>query len=193
MEEKLALLRKRYGNFKNMNTIGVECLANEVRKLVDDGQNQVPVPIATLIDKLGFRIYAEKFTDTELLAIIGHHKGFLEKYYYDKILKLQEGLPKTMLRQALAMEIAHYIMNYQEDDEYVHGCNREAQMDPVLLGFASALLLPSNSFVADYRQFMSKTEDKGLTRQLLKNKYEVTEELVLLRALNLGLDLSIRE
>lgn len=193
MEEKLSLLKKRYGNYKNMNTIGVECLATEIRKVVDETQKQVPVPIATLLDRFGFRLYTEHFVEKGLYAIIGHHDSLRTQYRHNKILKINEELTRESQRQAMAVALAHYIMNYAEDDAYVYGCNDVSSQDEILMGFATALLLPSNTFVADYRQFMAKTEDKEITRQLLRNRYEVTDEFVLFRAKNLGLNLNQNE
>lgn len=144
--------------------------------LLDDGKIEFPINIAKIYEELNIKVQTENLNEfmgdgdpQKVNRIIGkisirpdYSVGGTKKSIY-----VDEKAAPAMINYALAHELAHYIMNYQEErytDEYCIMPMLPKLLDEVVAdAFAVFLMIPFDKFLETFKEYINTEKCKGNT------------------------------
>lgn len=173
------------------------------RKVLDAGgwnSHERSIPIKTIAEYFGFKVYAQKTIPDNAAGNI-YVGGTTNKLYgHDKVIIAAKNEKFTHQRFIIAHELGHYLMDYvgstlEKDSKKLfaqaytkenHGAGniKEDRADR----FAAELLMPADEFIAEYAKVMKSVEfDEQFAIPTLAAYFEVKENSIIRRLSETGL------
>lgn len=151
----------------------VSCRADQLIKAALGGNGRFPVDIELLAERIGVRIEEEnlnEFSDRRSMnrrigqVQIGENPFTNEKM---RSIFVDKAVPQSTRRYAIAHEIAHYIMHYEDWDYYedyfiMPMC--PADIEEIVADiFAIFLLIPVRYFFVEFLEYVKRKTEEGET------------------------------
>lgn len=153
----------------------VDNMGEVAEKVLDKFEiDQVPVPIISIIKKLGFQVYQQKMED-ELSGFIVVDDQWKDRFGTNKLVLVNSEHNNGHKRFTIAHELAHYLFDYDEKKpSYYNAYYKNSDRLPderCANQFAANLLMPKNLFIDEYNK--AKKLDVNIVA-MLADKFEVS-------------------
>ena len=173
-------LRKEYNYFDSMyddNTI--EDIAQRVKTQYGDGK--LDTPIATILDKVGFKLFLSDL-NSDISGLIGVSDSLKAKHGTKRVIKINKNESRGHQRFTMAHELGHYIFDYNGKDEYANAYTLTTRTNDVneirANRFAAALLMPQEEFKNRFHTYKKDNYDMTNIIKLLSLDFDVSETAV---------------
>lgn len=148
----------------------IEALANKALKSINC--TEPPVPVEEVSEKLGLRVVLFKFPDSI--------SGVLRKP--KQAIGVNENHHPIRRRFTIAHELGHFVLHHGNEEDMIDGQfnNSNNSNEREANAFASFLLMPKEWVLSHYKKI-------GLDAKELAKKFNVSEQAMTIRLLELGL------
>lgn len=154
-----------------------------------------PLQIGSLMNRLNFELYTNKFDDDTISGILALNlKNEQDNTAYpDKIIMVNQNDNVGHQRFTIAHELAHYIFDSSDDNEYYEAyyrtdIQREKEVREYRANqFADNLLMPANTFKKRYQYLTTKANNLDFIIQILCDDFGVSATAIKKRLLELNL------
>ncbi len=148
------------------------CRADELIRMILGEGGRFPVDIKLLAEKLGVQVEEEDLNEFFSRKWMNKKIGQIEigEDPFDnneniKIIFVDDAVPPSSQRYAIAHELAHYIMHYDDRDYYEDYCTMpmcpEDIEEIVADIFAIFLLIPVRYFFVEFLEYVKRKKDEG--------------------------------
>lgn len=171
-------------NSNDLNFLQLEEIAQQLRAKLGI-EEQGFIDITDLAEEMGYQVYEAALEDSDMIATYRKEDGEISIY-------VQEDLPEAEKRYAIALQVAHAILNHHADladDEYLvdyrqpyKGCKTSSEFgkktQTILL--ASAILMP--------RSTVQQAWEKSPSVSTMVQLFHLPQRIIEMRLDNLGLN-----
>ncbi len=188
--EQVGSIREKMKN--NYNENDISDAAYKIRKIFDVGDSEI-FPIVAILNSLGIKTFQKRMNPQELSAYISVNPKYLTMYDTTKIACVNSIDNAGHKRFALAHELAHYILDYDERDSltyystYKTDDNQDNQEEKRANFFAANILMPKKEFetaLTECEKAFKKSKPDIV--ESMSKKFQVSPTAVMFRFNELG-------
>lgn len=145
------------------------------------GIEQIPVPIISILNKEGFKVYSDNWTDSNLSGYIAIGDVLIKKFDTNKVVCVNAKDNIGHQRFTAAHELAHYLLDYLPHSQktyyntYRTNDNSSSESEKRANMFAANLLMPEDMFINTYIDI--KNDRMNIVAELA-DKFKVSCEAV---------------
>ena len=157
-------------------------LAEDVRNIAGQYTGELAVPVTSIANNLGLKVYAADMRTGESGYIFAG--GTTEELYgTNAVILVSNKDPLGHQRFVIAHELAHFLLEYLTDSGYKdkkivfkeaygempHNTKKELRAD----FFAAELLMPKKLFIKQYNEFFKRSNSREVTIMCLADYFKV--------------------
>lgn len=154
-------IRENYTDASNVEQI--QAAANYLLEALGPNVAKYPLPVVTVLEKMGFQLFRGTFDNPDQSGIIMVDSSLPEQnklFETDRAVVVNRNDSVAHQRFTVAHEIAHYIFDYDERTQPTYRkayltTEHEDAVEKRANRFAAELLMPADRFVAEYKKCSS--------------------------------------
>lgn len=160
----------------------LDWLADKVRKLCGGYDGKLSVPVVSIAENLGLKVYQADMDDKTPGCIFAGGTT-ADMYGNNQVIFVSNVCPLQHQRFIVAHEIAHFLLNYLPDEkysdknllyvEYYGETPHNTESELIADYFAAELLMPKKLFVKIYNQALELSQDRDVLVLCLSKYFKV--------------------
>lgn len=180
----LNVVRTIKENIPERSIDGAKKLAQKMIK--DLKLTSYPVPIVSIMDDLGFKVYVSDMPNNNISGFICINPDLCDTFDTDRIVAVSNKDITGRQRFTLAHEFAHYLFDFDDNKmtEYFDTYNivkSDENSEKIPSRFAAEFLMPEDIFVKRYMQLANKNIPRYDLIATLVGDFNVSQKAVLKR------------